>query len=118
MAFWMEIRCDGRAEVDHGVPAEQQCWSNTNSDPQDMAGNSRRSINQNVTHLHKMARSGGWRFIEDEWLCPGCLNRRGLAPGKPRKYRHAVDAFMTPEESQKHRESSIPLVLTPPYRGR
>jgi hypothetical protein len=74
MAIWMEIRCDGRNEK--GGP--DGCWSHTNSGPQEMAHNTKGSVENFRRILLNEARDAGWQIKRHWFFCPVCAEARGL----------------------------------------
>lgn len=74
MAIWMEIRCDYRSEHKIVYP-DESCWSDENSGPMDMTGNTQRHVAANQRWLVNDAKSAGWVFKNGEWICPACWAR-------------------------------------------
>lgn len=70
MATWIELRCENR-----GTSTEdgERCWSDDNSGPMGMAGDTRESLLETVRDLEKDARDFGWQKTREGWLCTHCV---------------------------------------------
>lgn len=75
MAVWMELRCDGRNEP--GYPDD--CWSHTNSGPQEMANNSKGSVDTHRRILQNQAAEAGWVVKRVFVWCPACAKHKGFS---------------------------------------
>lgn len=69
MSVWMELRCASRG-LD--IPRTQQCWSDKNTGPMDLAADDRRSVSMVASQLFHEAKEGGWKRTREGWVCPNC----------------------------------------------
>lgn len=76
MATWVELRCERRGETPAKWSMErgqEQCWSDVNEGPQQMASDTAESVRRTLKDLASEARDLGWKKTKGGWVCPYCL---------------------------------------------
>lgn len=67
MAFWIELRCEGRTRND-------KCESSRDAGPiMDLFEDSQQSAQQGLRDLVAEAKKSGWKRTGGGWNCPACL---------------------------------------------
>lgn len=89
MSVWIELRCNEQSE-DHaarlytgkkdksGSDATSECWSNNNYGCGMTSGDAtQKSMLSAYKDVTDMAVGSGWKKINNNWVCPHCVEYRG-----------------------------------------
>lgn len=69
MGIFMEVRCEGRGDVDG-------CHSDQNADSQTMASENVRSVSEALAFLKNDSLNSGWVLHKGELYCPVCAKAK------------------------------------------
>ncbi len=72
MATWIDFRCEDRGTSENNAG---ECWSDSNSGPMGMAGDTNESILQLMAILRAEAKESGWVRKARGWICPECARK-------------------------------------------
>lgn len=74
MAIWIELRCERRGNGRSEYERDYYCWSDGNSGPGELTGDTRKDMSDTYNFLSKAAKASGWKNKRGEgWVCPCCL---------------------------------------------